>query len=132
MEMPFFSKDQPGETYYYMLKSIILFGVVDCNPVKEVLYAYDHGEEHSGQGGKNVASLFDETSQPSWVVGWHQKENPQYHDGQLLGTKQEQLCRGSFHILIGRRPYKECCQSSVQYSEKTLPDVEYFQHGHDD
>jgi hypothetical protein len=37
MEMPFFGKDQPGETYYYMPKTINLFVVVDCNSDKEVL-----------------------------------------------------------------------------------------------
>jgi hypothetical protein len=57
MEMPFFGKDQPGETYYYTPKTINLFGIVDCNPVKEVLYAYGYGEEHGGKGGNNVASL---------------------------------------------------------------------------
>ena len=36
MEMPFFGKDQPGKTYYYTPKTINLFGVVDCNSVKEV------------------------------------------------------------------------------------------------
>jgi hypothetical protein len=57
MEMPFFGKDQPGETYYYTPKTINLFGIVDCNSAKEVLHAYGYGEEHGGKGGNNVASL---------------------------------------------------------------------------
>jgi hypothetical protein len=57
MEMPFFGKDQPGETYYYTPKTINLFGIVDCSPEKEVLHAYGYGEEHGGKGGNNVASL---------------------------------------------------------------------------
>jgi hypothetical protein len=57
MEMPFFGKDQPGETYYYTPKTINLFGIVDCNSEKEVLHAYSYGEEQGGKGGNNVASL---------------------------------------------------------------------------
>jgi hypothetical protein len=33
MEMPFFGKDQPGETYYNTPETINLFGIVDCNHV---------------------------------------------------------------------------------------------------
>jgi hypothetical protein len=57
MEMPCFGKDQPAEMYYYMPKTINLFGIVDCNPVKEVLHTCGYGEEHGGKGGNNVASL---------------------------------------------------------------------------
>jgi hypothetical protein len=57
MEMPFFGKDQPGETYYYTPKTINLLGIVDCNPEKEVLHAYAYSEEEGGKGGNNVASL---------------------------------------------------------------------------
>jgi hypothetical protein len=35
MEMPFFGKDQPSETYYYTPKTINLFGIVDCNQLKK-------------------------------------------------------------------------------------------------
>jgi hypothetical protein len=57
MEMPFFGKDQPGDTYYYTPKTINMFGIVNCNAVKDILYAYGYGEEHGGKGGNNVASL---------------------------------------------------------------------------
>jgi hypothetical protein len=57
MEMPFFGKDQPGETYYYMPRTINLFGILDCNPMKEVLHSYGYGEDHGGKGGNNAASL---------------------------------------------------------------------------
>jgi hypothetical protein len=57
MEMPFFGKDQPGETYYYTPKTINLFGIVDCNSEKEVLHAYGYGEDHGGKGKFNVVSL---------------------------------------------------------------------------
>jgi hypothetical protein len=57
MEMPYFGKDQPGETYYYTPKTINVFGIVDCNQEKEVLHSYSYGEEHGGKGGNNVASL---------------------------------------------------------------------------
>jgi hypothetical protein len=57
MEMPFFGKDQPGQTYYYTPKTINLFGVVDCNQVKEVLHAYGYGKELCGKGGNNVPLL---------------------------------------------------------------------------
>jgi hypothetical protein len=57
MEMPFFGKDQPGDTYYYTPKTINLFGIVDCNSEKDILYAYAYGEDHGGKGGNNVASL---------------------------------------------------------------------------
>jgi hypothetical protein len=53
-EMPFFGKDQPGETYYYTPKTINLFGIVDCNSNKEVQHAYSYGEEHGGNGGNNT------------------------------------------------------------------------------
>ena len=35
MEMPFFGKDQPSETYYYTPETINVFGIVDCNQEKE-------------------------------------------------------------------------------------------------
>jgi hypothetical protein len=57
MEMPYFGKDQPGETYYYSPKTINVFGIVNCNEEKEVLHSYSYGEEHGGKGGNNVASL---------------------------------------------------------------------------
>jgi hypothetical protein len=57
MEMPFFGKDQPGETYYFTPKTINLLGIVDCNQEKEVLHAYAYSEEEGGKGGNNVASL---------------------------------------------------------------------------
>jgi hypothetical protein len=57
MEMPFFGKDQPGETYYYTPKTINLLGIVDCNSEKEILHAYAYSEEEGGKGGNNVASL---------------------------------------------------------------------------
>jgi hypothetical protein len=57
MEMPFFGKDQPGETYYYTPKTINLLGIVDCSREKEILHAYAYSEEEGGKGGNNVASL---------------------------------------------------------------------------
>jgi hypothetical protein len=57
MEMPFFGKDQPGDTYYFTPKTINLLGIVDCNPEKEILHAYAYSEEDGGKGGNNVASL---------------------------------------------------------------------------
>jgi hypothetical protein len=57
MEMPFFGKDQPGETYYYTPKTINLLGIVDCSKEKEILHAYAYSEEEGGKGGNNVASL---------------------------------------------------------------------------
>jgi hypothetical protein len=57
MEMPFFGKDQPGETYYYTPKTVNLFGIVDYNPVKELLHAYGYGEEHGGNKGSNNDAL---------------------------------------------------------------------------
>jgi hypothetical protein len=57
MEMPFFGKDQPGETYYYTPKTINLLGIVDCSQEKEILHAYAYSEEEGGKGGNNVASL---------------------------------------------------------------------------
>ena len=57
MEMPFFGKDQPGETYYFTPKTINLLGIVDCNQEKEVLHAYAYSEEEGSKGGNNVASL---------------------------------------------------------------------------
>jgi hypothetical protein len=57
MKMPFFGKDQPGVTYYYTPKTINLFGIVDCNPVKEVLHIYGYCEEHGGKGNTKVALL---------------------------------------------------------------------------
>jgi hypothetical protein len=57
MEMPFFGKDQPGNTYYYTPKTINLLGIVDCYQEKEVLHAYAYSKEEGGKGGNNVASL---------------------------------------------------------------------------
>jgi hypothetical protein len=34
MELPFFGKDQPGETYYYTPKTVNLLGIVDCDEEK--------------------------------------------------------------------------------------------------
>jgi hypothetical protein len=76
MEMPFFGKDQPGETYYYTPKTINLFGIVNCNEEKEILHAYAHSEEEGGKGGNNVASL----------IMKHLKDR-----GFLDGKKQNQL-----------------------------------------
>jgi hypothetical protein len=76
MEMPFFGKDQSGETCYYMPKTINLFGIVDCNPLKEVLHAYGYGKWHGGKGGNNVASLLMK----------HRKDR-----GLLDGTKRKRL-----------------------------------------
>jgi hypothetical protein len=37
MEMAYFGSAHHGETYYFTPKTINLFGIVDCNPEKEVL-----------------------------------------------------------------------------------------------
>jgi hypothetical protein len=57
MEMPDSCFMQPGKTYYFTPKTINQFGIVDCNPEKEVLYGYCYGEEGGHKGGNDVASL---------------------------------------------------------------------------
>jgi hypothetical protein len=56
MEMPFFGKDQPGKTYYYMPKTINLLGIIDCQGEKEILHACTYSQEEGGKGGNNVVS----------------------------------------------------------------------------
>ena len=145
MEMPFFGKDQPGKTYYYTPKTINLFGIVDCNSSKPVLHAYSYGEDHGGKGGNNVASLLmkhlgdrgllDGTKRKRLNVVMDncagQNKNHLRLEACPLSCQKRLLQRASFHIL-GRWTYQECCQLSLQYSQKTLPNAEYFHHGHGD
>jgi hypothetical protein len=46
MEIHFFGKGQPGDTYYYTPKTINLLGIVDCSSEKDILYTYAYGEDH--------------------------------------------------------------------------------------
>jgi hypothetical protein len=122
MEMPFFRKDQPGETYYYTPETINLLGIVDCNPKKDLQHAYAYSEEEGGKGGNNAAFLIIETSSMrTRVLRWQETETAKYSYGQLSWTEQEHLCLeagtlstreriffgGQFHI-PGRRAHHEC------------------------
>jgi hypothetical protein len=57
MEVLYFGSAQPGQTYYFTPKQINIFGIVDCNQEKEVLYGHCQGEADDQKGGNNVASL---------------------------------------------------------------------------
>jgi hypothetical protein len=146
MEMPFFGKDQPGETYYYTPKTINLFGVVDCNQEKEVLYAYGYGEEHGGKGGNNVALLLmrhlgdrglldasRKRKRLNIVMDNYPGQNKNNYVLRLAPYLVEKgyLFPRSFFCILGCGAYEECCGSSLQYSEETIPQPEYLHHGND-
>ena len=57
LPMPSFSRDQPGETYFYVLMNVQCLGIVDCNVAKDKLYAYIYTGKEDDKGGNNVASL---------------------------------------------------------------------------
>ena len=57
-QLPSHKKDQPGETYFFVpLNIYALFGVVDCNSLKDHLHEYMYTEAECGKGGNLVASL---------------------------------------------------------------------------
>jgi hypothetical protein len=87
MEMTFFGKEQPGETYYYTPKTINLLGIVECNEEKEILHAYAYSGEEGGKGGNNVASLIVKHLRRD--VQRQEMEAAKCSYGQLSWTEQE-------------------------------------------
>lgn len=57
MNIPNFSAEQPGATYYYSPLSVYPFGVVDCSTEPSELTAHVFYEGEGKKGGNSVASM---------------------------------------------------------------------------
>ena len=57
MQLPYFGKEQPGDTYYFSPLTINVFGVVDCSVEHGILSAHVYDKGKGKKGGDNVASL---------------------------------------------------------------------------
>ena len=57
MELQLLGASQPGDTYYFALLKINVFGIVDCSIFGGSLGAHVYDEGQGKKGGNNVASL---------------------------------------------------------------------------
>ena len=75
MELPYFGKEQPGDTYYLTPSKLEGFGVADVSKPKSVdgndadhLYFHCYKEGYGAKGGINVASMIMKTLQLTSVL----------------------------------------------------------------
>ena len=57
LHMPSFMKDQPGETYFYILVNVYALGIVNCNNIKDFLHVYMYTGKEGGKTVNSSASL---------------------------------------------------------------------------
>jgi len=67
-QLPYFGREQPGETYYYSPRKINIFGIVDCSIKGGKLNSYLYQEGEGRRGGNSVASMLMKfLKQEKWI-----------------------------------------------------------------
>ena len=57
IDVPHFGSKYPGDTYYYSLLGVYIFGLCSKHISKENLYVYYYYKGDAKKGGNNVASM---------------------------------------------------------------------------
>jgi hypothetical protein len=70
--LPYFSGEQPGDTYYFSPLFVYVFGIADVSKDRPHLLGYGYHEGEGSKGGNNVASLW---IQGLKVFGWLQDDS---------------------------------------------------------
>ena len=86
-----FGASQPGDTYYFSLLKINVFGIFDCSILGGSLGDHVYNEGQGKKGGNNVASLLIKELRENNLLRDDEpgKRNNNHH-GQLIRSKQEQ------------------------------------------
>ena len=76
MNLPWFGRNQPGDSYYFMPLNINIFGFVNVahrltnqDLVKDHLYANIYKEGTAKRGGNEVTSMIMKKSTSHWMDG---------------------------------------------------------------